>query len=81
METIVFDDTEEILDTNDLEVKLTWTEHEFIKDLLVEASSIFDFSTGGFIGDLPMDSDIVKRYSTLENLKERFNLAWSDRFN
>jgi hypothetical protein len=30
--------------------------------------------------DLPIDSEIVQRYTMLENLRERFNTLWSDRF-
>ena len=40
-----------------------------------------DFASPYSMFDLPIDSDVVQRYSMIENLRERFNTSWSDRFN
>lgn len=68
------------MDVNDLDVKLTYAEHEMICELLTQATTMIDFASPYGIFDLPIESDIVQRYSMIENLRERFNTAWSDRF-
>jgi hypothetical protein len=37
-------------------------------------------ATEGGIWDLPLDNPIIQRYTLIENLKERFNILWADRF-
>ena len=69
------------IDQNDLNVKLTFVEHEMLCDVLLEAVNIMDFACPNRHFDLPMDSELIQRLSTIENLRERFNEAWSDRFN
>ena len=64
----------------DIEVPLTYTEHELINEVLMQASTAFEFALPYGIYELPIDSEIVQRYTMLENLRERFNTLWSDRF-
>ena len=64
----------------DIQVTLTFAEHELINDVLMQASTAFDFACPYGMFDLPIDSEIVQRYTMLDNLRERFNILWSDRF-
>jgi hypothetical protein len=69
------------IDQNDVNVTLTFAEHEMMCDMLCQAVTIMDFASPYSMFDLPIDSDVVQRYSMIENLRERFNTSWSDRFN
>jgi len=64
----------------DIQVPLTFAEHELINEVLLQAVNSFDFACPYGMFDLPIDSEIVQRYTMLENLRERFNILWSDRF-
>jgi hypothetical protein len=64
----------------DIQVSLTFAEHELMNDVLMQASTAFEFALPYGIYELPLDSEIVQRYTMLENLRERFNTLWSDRF-
>lgn len=66
---------------NDINVSLTFAEHELICDVLMQSINAFDFACPYGLHDLPMDNEIVQRYTMIENLRERFNTLWSDRFN
>ncbi len=78
---IVVDTNEDAhIDQNDLNVTLTFTEHEMVMDILRLSIDVMDFSCPNRYFDLPMDSELIQRFSTIENLRERFNESWSDRF-
>ena len=64
----------------DIQVQLTFAEHELMNEVLMQAVNSFDFACPYGIYELPIDSEIVQRYTMLENLRERFNTLWSDRF-
>jgi hypothetical protein len=64
----------------DIQVTLTFAEHELMNDVLMQASTAFDFACPYGFHELPIDSEIVQRYTMIENLRERFNTLWSDRF-
>jgi hypothetical protein len=64
----------------DIQVLLTFAEHELINEVLMQASTSFDFACPYGMVDLPIDSEIVQRYTMLQNLSERFYILWSDRF-
>jgi len=64
----------------DIQVTLTFAEHELINDVLMQASTAFDFVCPYGLHDLSLDNEIVQRYTMIENLRERFNTLWSDRF-
>jgi hypothetical protein len=76
------------LDTNDdahivqrdIQISLTYAEHELICEVLRQASDAFDFTCSYELQNLPLDSEIVRRYNILENLRETFYVLWSDRF-
>jgi hypothetical protein len=68
------------IDQNDLTVTLTYAEHEMMRDVLLQAVSMFEFACPYGYFDLPMDSELIQRYTMIENLRERFNTAWTDRF-
>jgi hypothetical protein len=69
------------IDQNDLDVKLTFAEHEMLCDVLLQAVNMMEFACPYGYFDLPMETELIQRFSTIENLRERFNEAWSDRFN
>ena len=78
---IVVDTNEDAhIDQNDLNVTLTFTEHEMLVDVLLQAVEMMNFACPNKYFDLPMDSEVIQRFSTIENLRERFNESWSDRF-
>jgi len=64
----------------DIQVPLTFAEHELMVDILCQASNMMDFACPYGIHELSIDNEIVQRYTMLENLRERFNTLWSDRF-
>jgi len=70
------------MNQNDITVTLTEVEHELINDIFCHALESYQlvspYDSG--IWDLPIDNPIVQRYTLIENLKERFNLLWADRF-
>lgn len=68
------------IDQNDVNVTLTFAEHELMCDILCQAETMMDFASPCGILDMPIDSELVQRYTMIENLRERFNTAWSDRF-
>lgn len=69
------------IDQNDLNVTLTFAEHQLMNDVLMQAVEAIDFACPYGLHNLPIDSEIVQRYTMIENLQERFNTAWCDRFN
>ena len=74
-------DDDDHVDQNDLDIKLTYAEHEMLCDMLLQATSMFEFACPWGQFDLPMNNELIQRYTMVENLRERFNTAWSDRFN
>lgn len=69
------------INQSDIVVNLTFAEHELICDVLTEASEMMDFSIPYGTFDLPIESPIVQRQTLIDNLRERFNVLWCDRFN
>lgn len=68
------------IDQNDLTITLTYAEHEMLCDVLLQAVNMMEFACPYGYFDMPMDNELIQRFSTIENLRERFNHAWSDRF-
>jgi hypothetical protein len=68
------------INQDDIQVTLTFAEHEMINDVLMQAINALDFACPYDMHGLPMDSEVVQRYTMVENLRERFNTLWSDRF-
>lgn len=75
-------DTEErnSVNTDDVNVSLTYAEHDILFEILVRASEAFDFTTNGNFYDFPIDDEFVQRHTLIENLRERFSALWQDRF-
>jgi hypothetical protein len=78
----IIEDTNEDahVDRNDLTITLTYSEHEMLCEVLLQAVEMISFACPYGYFDLPMDSELIQRFSTIENLRERFNESWSDRF-
>lgn len=75
METVPYDQ-------QDLIVNFTEAEHELLINVLSMAignfDELIDFCA---LHELPMDNPIVQKITMMENLKERLNFMWSERFN
>lgn len=69
------------IDQRDVNVALTFAEHEMINDVLLQAVNMMEFACPYGYFNLPMESELIQRFSMIENLRERFNTAWQDRFN
>jgi hypothetical protein len=69
------------IDQRDVNVTLTFAEHEMVMDILRLSIDVMDFSCPYGMFNLPIDNEILQRYTMIENLRERFNTAWHDRFN
>lgn len=68
------------MDTKDLEVILTYEEHELIKDVLGSAvDSLYALLPSG-LRELPKDNELYVRYTQLDNLQEKFSDLWLQRF-
>lgn len=76
---IPLDFEDDHINQDDLNVRLTFTEHEFLLDALIHCQNSFDFSSVDLY-DLPIESHTVQRASILQNLLERFQVSWTDRF-
>lgn len=80
---IVEDTTDDsYIDQNDIQVTLTYAEHEMLNDVLNGAMEMMNFASpyGSGLHDLPLDNQIVQRYTAIDNLRERFLTLWYDRF-
>jgi hypothetical protein len=70
------------MNVGNITVTLTESQHELMIDLLNHASDaanlIMPYGSGSY--DLPMDNEIVQRYTMIENLREIFLELWSDRW-
>lgn len=64
----------------DIQVPFTYAEHQMMMDVLMQAISAMDFACPYGIHELPIDSEIVQRCDSLNNLHERFSVLWADRF-
>lgn len=68
------------IDQNDVNVTFTYAEHEMLVEIMCEVINVMDFACP-YMFDMPIDSQFVQRYTMIENLRERINTAWTDRFN
>lgn len=70
------------MNTNDITVTLTESQHELLNDVLLNAIEAYHLISPWDMGlhDIPMENPIVQRYTMLENMKEMFYALWSDRF-
>jgi hypothetical protein len=70
------------METGNITVTLTESQHELICDMLMQSVEAFQFVSPYDSGmyNLPLDSPIVQRYTMVENLREMFQFLWADRF-
>jgi hypothetical protein len=64
----------------DIQVSFTFGEHEMMMDVIMNAINTIDFACPYGMDEFPVDSEIVQRYTMLDNLRERFSVLWTDRF-
>lgn len=70
------------METGDITVTLTESQHEMLVEILTNAQEAFNFaipSSETFVSLAP-DNEIVQRQCTLDALKELFFTLWVDRF-
>lgn len=69
------------MNTGNITITLTESQHELILDMLVQAADSMNFCVPfDALCDLEMDNSILQRYTMVENLREMFGAIWSDRF-
>lgn len=70
------------MNTGDITVTITESQHELLNDVLMHAIEAYQVVSPYDMGlhDLPIENEIVQRYTLLENMKEMFYTLWSDRF-
>ena len=68
--------------THDITVTLTEAQHELVNDLLLHAMESYQLMAPYDAGmhDLPLDNEIVQRYTMIENMREMFLELWKERF-
>ena len=70
------------MNTNDITITLTESQHELINDVLLHAIEAYQvvapYDSGMY--DLPMDNQIIQRYTMLENLYEMMIVLMQDRW-
>lgn len=70
------------MNEGDIVVTLTESQHELINDVLMNALEGFHllapYDSG--LHDLPIDNELIQRYTMIQNLKEMFFELWTDRF-
>ena len=78
----VVEDTNEDthIDQCDVNVAFTFGEHELMVYILRLSIEMMDVACPNMF-DLPIDSEFIQRCTMIENIRERFNTAWQDRFN
>ena len=71
------------METGDITVTLTESQHEMMMDIILNALDSFQLVSPYDDGmhELPLDNAIVQRYDTLDTLRQTFASLWSDRFN
>ena len=59
------------MNTNDITITLTESQHELLNDVLLHAVEAYQlgapYDSGRY--DLPMDNEIIQRYTMLQNLR------------
>jgi hypothetical protein len=71
------------METGDITVTLTESQHEMMMDIILNALDSFQLVAPYDDGmhELPLDNAIIQRYDTLDTLRQTFTTLWSDRFN
>lgn len=71
-----------VMNEGNIVVTLTESQHELINDVLMNSMEAFQlvapYNAGMF--DIPLDNEMIQRYTMIENLKEMFFELWTDRF-
>lgn len=68
------------MNEGNITVTLTESQHELIMNILWNMTDTFDMVVSDALMDLPLDNQLVQRYTMMENLRELFEELWSDRF-
>jgi len=70
------------MNEGDITITLTESQHELLNDILNHSMDamnlVMPYSAG--LHDLPLDNEIVQRYTMIENMRDMLCEMWSDRF-
>lgn len=78
METTELNETN-YCDQKPVVIEFTFEEHELVKNIIIHAMDSVDILSI-CVYDLPEDSEIRKRYQTLESLGDKICALWINRF-
>lgn len=70
------------METSNITVTLTESQHEMMVEVLTNAQEAFNFAipSSESFASLTLDNEIVQRQATLDTLQELFFTLWVDRF-
>jgi hypothetical protein len=70
------------METGNITVTLTESQHEMMVEVLTNAQEAFNFAipSSESFASLTLDNEIVQRQATLDTLQELFFTLWVDRF-
>ena len=70
------------METGDITVTLTESQHEMMVEVLTNAQEAFNFAipSSESFASLTLNNEIVQRQATLDTLQELFFTLWVDRF-
>lgn len=68
-------------DQSSINVKFSVEEHEYLMDILCNVADCYNFVLSlDDITHLPIDSETVRKYNIMRNLRTKFNHLWTLRF-
>lgn len=68
-------------DQSPINVEFSVEEHEYLMDILCNVADCYNFVLS--IDDLirlPIDSETIRKYNIMRNLRSKFNHLWTQRF-
>jgi hypothetical protein len=70
------------MNEGNITITITESQHEFLNEMLNHSMEAMDFTMpyGAGFHDLPLDNEIVQRYTMIENMRDMLYELWSDRF-
>lgn len=68
-------------DQSPINVEFSVEEHEYLMNILCNVADCYNFVLpSGDITRLPIDSETVRKYNIMRNLRRKFNHLWTQRF-
>jgi hypothetical protein len=68
-------------DQSPINVEFSVEEHEYLMDILCNVADCYNFVlSSDDITRLPIDSETLRKYNIMRNLRSKFNHLWTQRF-